>query len=338
LVREVGPNLEANIGRPAVLLELDPEAGHIVSAELGVDFLSLTCMDFTPNTVWQNREPFDPQQDQQTILDRLLELLRQAVERGSERFGRVLGIAIGVPGLVDETGDTLLFAPNLGWKNVALRQMVREQFDDVPVYMDNEANMATLGEYFFGAAQGYDEVLYLTAGAGLGGGIVQGSSLLRGKTGVAGEFGHMTMDPEGELCNCGNQGCWETQVSQPALLRYIRRGIENGRSSVVSTMIDGDLDQLTIEMVVEAARAGDAVAQGALETMGRHLGIGVASLVNALNPDLVVLGGILSLAGEFLLPIAQAEVDRRALSYNAAATQIVLAQYGLVQIQGTSVE
>jgi predicted NBD/HSP70 family sugar kinase len=135
----------------------------------------------------------------------------------------------------------------------------------------------------------------------------------------------MTMDPEGEPCNCGNRGCWETLVSQPALVRHIRRAIERGRPSVLS---DGNPERWTLPVVTEAARAGDAVALEAFETIGHHLGIGIASLVNALNPELVVFGGILSLAWEFLLPAVTEEMQRRALRWNREATQVVLARHG----------
>jgi len=163
---------------------------------------------------------------------------------------------------------------------------------------------------------------------GLGGGIVRGGQLCNGATGFAGEFGHMTMDPAGEPCNCGNRGCWETQVSQSAAFRAIRRAIDQGRASRLSDMTGGDLDRLTIPMAVEAARAGDALVLETFETVGRYLGIGIASLMNALNPGLVVFGGILSLAGEFLLPAVHQELERRALRWNQAAAQVVLARHG----------
>jgi glucokinase len=139
----------------------------------------------------------------------------------------------------------------------------------------------------------------------------------------------MTMDPEGELCNCGNRGCWETQVNQPALFRYIRQAIGAGQDGQLSEMTAGDLDQLTVPLVVDAARTGDAVALEALDQIGHYLGIGIASLVNALNPELVVFGGALSPAWEFLQPGVNEELEGRALSWNREATQVVLARHGL---------
>jgi predicted NBD/HSP70 family sugar kinase len=170
--------------------------------------------------------------------------------------------------------------------------------------------------------------LYISAtGVGLGGGIVHDGRVFSGVTGFGAEFGHMTMDPDGEICKCGNQGCWETQVSQQALFRHIWRRIDQGEVSKLSELTGGRRDSLTVPLIVEAARAGDAVALDALETIGHHLGIGIASLVNALNPELVIFGGTLSLAGEFLMPVIEKEVERRALKWNREATRLVLAHH-----------
>jgi predicted NBD/HSP70 family sugar kinase len=148
-----------------------------------------------------------------------------------------------------------------------------------------------------------------------------------GVAGVGAEFGHMTMDPNGELCSCGNYGCWETQVSQRALFHHIRKSFEQGERGTLYEMTNNG-QPLTVPVIVDAARTGDAVAQAAFERIGRDLGIGIASLVNALNPELVVFGGVLSLGGEFLMPAVVEEIERRALRWNREATDVVLAQHG----------
>jgi glucokinase-like ROK family protein len=310
-----------------VLLTLNPVAGYILSAEIGVDFLSVICTDFAPETIWRHTAAINPDMGQQVIFDHLLALLREGLSHGCESCDSLLGVSVGVPGLVDHPSGMLLFAPNLRWENVPLGAWLQEFFD-APVIIDNEANLAALGEHYFGAAQGYEEVLYISAGVGLGGGIVHGGRIYTGVTGFGAEFGHITMDSEGELCNCGNRGCWETQVSQRALFRYLRRGVGRGQKSLLSEMTEGNLGRLTVPIVVESARAGDALSLEALHVVGTHLGIGIASLVNALNPQLVVFGGILSLAGEFLLPVVEDELRRRSLRWNRNATQIALARHG----------
>jgi glucokinase-like ROK family protein len=325
-VREVG--LESGgVGRRAMLLRLNPAAGCIVSGEIGVDFISAIAADFAAKVVWRDQTGIDPDMGQDAIAEQSAALLRRAMDQGLSSCRALLGVAVGVPGLVDQATGMLLFAPNLGWKNVPVRTILQQKFD-APVFVDNEANLAALGEHYFGAAQGYQEVLYISAGVGLGGGVVHDGQVCRGVTGVAGELGHMTMNPDGELCNCGNQGCWETLVSQRALFRRVRRAIDAGHTSQLPKAVNDDFGRLTVPLIVDAARAGDAVAREALDGVGHSLGIGIASLVNALNPELVVFGGILSLAWQFLRPAVTEEMQRRALRWNREATQVVLAQHG----------
>ncbi|MGQ9849079.1 MAG: ROK family protein [Aggregatilineaceae bacterium] len=329
-VHETGLS-SSGVGRPSTLLELNPRAGYIVSGELGVDFISVICANFGGEVFWQIKDNTTDIQGQDAIIERTLALLRQAVQEGANACadcGSLLGIAVGVPGLVEQATGTLLFAPNLRWQDVPVRAILAQAFPGVPLFVDNEANLAALGEHLFGVARGYNEIVYLSAGVGVGGAVVRNGQLVRGTTGFASEFGHMTLDPNGLLCNCGNRGCWETLVSQSAVYRLVREAIESGQPSQLVTMTGGALDRLSLPLIVEAAYAGDAVAQTAFETVGRYLGIGIASLINAFNPDLVVLGGILSLAGDLLLPVIRAEVAQRALRWNAAATQIQLAQHG----------
>jgi len=329
-VREVGfekPESGRGAGRLAMLLSLNPEAGYIVSMEIGVDYLMAICTNFAPKTIWQYKEDIDPDMGQQVIFDRLLALLYQGLSIGSENSKNLLGVAIGVPGLVDQTSGTLLFAPNLRWENVPIRTKLQGLIE-APLVVDNEAKLAAQGEHYFGAARGYNEVLYLSAGVGLGGGIVHDGKVFSGVTGFGSEFGHMTMDPEGEICNCGNRGCWETQVSQRSLFRHLRRAAGQGNETILTDMTGGNLGALTVPMVVEAARQNDRLALQALEVLGYHLGIGIASLVNALNPELVVFGGILSLASDYLLPVVENEVQQRALRWNREAIEVVVASHG----------
>jgi len=326
-VRETG--LESvGTGRPAIMLELNPNAGIMVGVEIGVDFISVLCTDFAIRAIWNHKETTYPEMGHQAILNRTLALIRKAIKKGQKLTDNMLGIAVGVPGLVDQRDGAVLFAPNLDWQNIPLRATLQASFN-THVFVNNEANLAALGEYYFGAAQACHEMLYVSAGVGLGGGIIYDGHLFNGSTGFAGEFGHMTMDPDGERCNCGNRGCWETQASQSALFRYIDQAIRQNKASILIDKTNNDLTQLTVPLVVEAAQQDDAVALEALTRVGHHLGIGLASLVNALNPEMIVFGGILSLAGSFLLPVIDQELEQRALRWNESAAKVVLSQHGM---------
>jgi len=170
-VREVGlepAGQGRGAGRLAMMLTLDPQAGYIVSCEIGVDNIFVICTNFAPEIIWQRQEMIPTDMGQQQIIDRVLALLHQAASIGSESCRSFLGISVGVPGLVDQNSGVLLFAPNLNWHDVPLRQIIQDEFN-APVLIDNEASNAALGEFYFGAAKGYEEVLYISAGVGLGG-------------------------------------------------------------------------------------------------------------------------------------------------------------------------
>ena len=327
LVVETGLG-STRIGRPSVQLTLNPKAGFLVSIEVGVNFISVIAADFAPHIIYKLNKSIDPNQDQQEIIEQVLVLLKHVISENQQMYGRLLGVAVGVPGLVDFAKGVVLIAPNLHWSDVQLVEILRENVS-APVLLDNEANLAALGEVHFGAARGYGEVLYISAGMGLGGGIVFNGTVMRGVTGFAGEFGHMTIDAEGALCGCGNRGCWETQASQRALFGVIRTAAASGQKTLLTDLARGNLNNLSMDHVVEAAKAGDELCLQALRRIGSSLGIGIASLTNAFNPELVVVGGPLSLAWEWLEPEIHGEVRRRALGWHQTAARIVPARHGV---------
>ncbi len=326
-VREIGLSSTA-IGRPSMELELNPEAGYIIGAEIGVDFVSVILTNFCAELVWRAHEDTTALKgEQQAVLDCNAGLIRDAVAQVTQRGGDLLGLGLGVPGLVDVDTGRLLFAPNLRWTDVPLHDILEEQFHFL-VHVDNEANLAALGESYFGAGRDANFVLFVSSGVGLGGGIVYHKQILQGANGLAGEIGHMTMDPDGPLCNCGNTGCWETLVSQGAVFQRVIQMAAGGRETLLTERSRGAPARLTIPMVVQAAGEGDAVALEALSETGRYLGIGIANLINAFNPELVVFGGILSKAQEYLLPVMQAEVKKRALLWSQRNTRLAIARHG----------
>lgn len=324
-VHEVGFDV-TSAGRPAMLLDLNPAGGVIISCELGVDFISVIATNFAANVVWRHRAEIPQTHTQQVAIAHLLELLEKAIAISCDAYGRLLGMAVGVPGLVDQGSGTLFFAPNLDWKDIPLGQILRTTFN-VPVFIDNEANLAALGEHYFGAIQNHNEVLYVSVGIGLGGGIIRDGQLFNGATGFAGEFGHIVLDPNGKQCKCGNRGCWETFVNPAALFDYLHQALDQGPESLLTQHL-AQPEHLTIAQVAQAAQAGDAVARSALGKIGYYLGLGIASLVNALNPDLVVLGGPLGQAGEQLLPEINRVLANRVLHWRRQATPVILAQHG----------
>jgi len=315
------------VGRPGMQLELNSAGGFAVGIELGVDFISLVVTDFIANVLWRRRLPSDPAEGQEAILERAYQMTESALAEGSARGLRPLGIGLGVPGLVDLRLGELRIAPNLGWKNIPIRQIWKERFN-LPVFVENDAKASALGEYYFGVARGQDNFIYLHAGLGLGSGIMIDGKLFRGSRGYASEVGHMIIDPNGEQCGCGKRGCWETLVGPRAVIRRFRQTLRQGVPSTVLHLAENDLDNVTFDKVANAALAGDTAALAAMREVGSNLGFGIANLVNIFNPQMVVLGGELAYAGEILLPEIQRVVTANSMSIPAEDLIIAVSAYG----------
>ena len=326
LVREIGLQ-PSERGRPGMLLELNPDGGCAVGVEIGVDFVSVVLTDFIAHVLWRECVASDPQDEQDIIIGRAADIIQKALSIGQDRGLRHLGIGVGVHGLVDIRQGSLVFAPNLSWCDVPFRQMWTQRFD-LPVFVENEANAAALGEYYFGIARNVQNLIYLSAGVGLGGGIIIKGRLFRGSSGYAGEVGHMTVDPNGELCGCGKRGCWETVVGPCAIVRRVKEALESGGESQIGTLVENDLSRIDVDVVVQAAQAGDPIAQTALEEVGVQLGIGISNLVNTFNPEMVVLGGALSLASPFLLPLIEETVREHALEQPREIVEVAASAHG----------
>ncbi|MEV7227151.1 MULTISPECIES: ROK family glucokinase [Polymorphospora] len=225
---------------------------------------------------------------------------------------QVKAVGIGAAGWIDATGSTVLFAPNIAWRDEPLRDYVSAAVG-LPVTVENDANVAAWAEFRFGAARDADDsMVMLTIGTGVGGGIVIGGGLLRGAHGIAGELGHMLAVPGGHPCGCGRLGCIEQYGSGNALVRFARAGAhqEPDQAAGLLELAGGDVRSITGPMVTAAARAGDPVSRAAFAQIGHWLGISLADLVQILDPQVLVVGGGVIEAGELLLgPLNQSYVD-----------------------------
>lgn len=326
LVRETDL-IQPATGRPGRLLELNPQGGCALGIEINVDYMSIALTDFTANILWRRRLPSNPENPHSVILDQAEGLIQEALNAGSRFSLRFLGIGVGVPGLVDLRSGDVKIAPNLKWYDLPIRAPLASRFD-MPVYVENEANAAALGEYYFGVARQVENFIYLSAGIGLGSGIMIDGKLFRGSQGYASEVGHMTFDVNGELCGCGKHGCWETFVGPRAVERRVRNTLREGAESYLLELAGGKLDCINFEFVVQAAQKGDPVALAALHEVGYYLGLGVANLVNAFNPEMIVLGGALNLASPILLPVMEQTMFENALATNCEKVKIAASAHG----------
>lgn len=217
-------------------------------------------------------------------------------------------VGVAAAGFVDSAGERVRFAPHLPWQGEPLRDLLEARLG-CPVALDNDANCAARAEAHHGAARGASSALMITMGTGIGGAVLLDGVVLRGANGMAGEFGHMQVVPDGRACECGRSGCWEQYSSGNALVRTARTLVAE-QPSVLQEMSDGNLERITGPMVTAAAEEGDLVARRAFASVGDWLGVGTANLVAALDPGLVVVGGGVSAAGDRLLEPARAALQR----------------------------
>ncbi|MEX2180819.1 MAG: ROK family protein [Gemmatimonadaceae bacterium] len=260
------------------------------------------------------------------VVARIVEQIERVIADTSAATGAnrsdFLGVGIGSPGPLDRERGIVIITPNLGWRNFPLRDRVQAAVR-LPATLDNDANCATLGEWWLGAAKGARHVVGLTIGTGIGGGLILDGRLYHGASDVAGELGHSTIDSTGRRCKCGNYGCLEAYASGPAIAERAREALAGGEPSAMPALVGGDLTRLTAATVYEAATAGDRLALEVVRETARLLGAGVANLVNIFNPEVVVLAGGVTQAGDALFEPIRAEVRRRAFKPAVDACRIV---------------
>ena len=258
------------------------------------------------------------------VLERLVCLAESAIAatRREAPDAEILGVGVGAPGPLDTKRGIVLLTPNLGWVNLPLRQIIHERLG-LPAWLDNDANCAVLGEWWVGAARGAKTAIGITIGTGIGGGLILDGKLYHGASDVAGEIGHTTIDTEGRRCKCGNYGCLEAYASGPNIALRAVEEIEAGAVSRLASLVGGDLTKITAQTVYQAAADGDDLALEVVNDTAKFLGVGIGNLLNVFNPEVVVVCGGVTLAGDHLFVPLQREVARRAFKPAVAACRIV---------------
>lgn len=243
-----------------------------------------------------------PASDANAIIDASVDLINELSGEAGDNDGERLPVGVACAGYIDKSGSEVLFAPNIAWRHEPLRERLSER-TGLAVVIENDANAAAYGEFLHGGGSEAEDMVLITLGTGVGGGIVLGGNVLRGHHGVGAEVGHMRVVPGGHRCGCGNRGCWEVYASGSALVREARELVRSTSpyGAQLRDMCGGDADKLTGRHVTEAAVAGDPAATELLGEVGRWAGEGMASLAAILDPELFVIGGGVADAGELVL-------------------------------------
>lgn len=304
-----------------------PDSHFIIGVDLGGTNVVVSAMSLDGSRLFGAlSEPTLAVEGAEAVVARMARMVNATIETTMKDAGvarsAFIGVGIGAPGTVDREKGLVLAAPNLKWYDFPLIKRMTA-LTGLPVRIDNDANCATYGEWWLGAARGGVNVIGVTIGTGVGGGIIIDRHVYHGSSDAAGEIGHITIDLNGRRCGCGNYGCLEAYASGSAIAERAREALHNDESSVLPTLVGGDLSRITAAVVYKAAGEGDALALEIVRDTARYLGAGLANLLNVFNPDVVVIAGGVTQAGEALFGPLRTEVRRRAFKSVSDRCQIV---------------
>lgn len=295
---------------------------YVIGIDLGGTKISCALADLEGQVISQNTVPTNAQEGEIPVLNRIIQCVQTVLSNGDITIDKVRAIGIGSPGPLDAKTGVIITTPNLPFKNFNLVSPLKEKFG-VPVYLDNDANVAAIGEFMFGAAKGTENMIYFTVSTGVGGGAVLNGKVYRGNTSNALEIGHMTVLPDGPRCNCGNIGCLEAVASGTAIGK---RGKEAVESKVETSL--RNYENVTSYEVFKEAKAGDKVAQDIVDSCLNYLGIGVANAIAIFDPEMVIIGGGVSKVGSVVFDKVQEVVNKRCFKSMADACKILPAGLG----------
>ena len=328
LIEDAGAG-EARIGRRSSLLRIHSKIGNILAVRLARHTIQgmITDLDMHEKVIQTASSSFLSNPFDASVPD-LLDLIETLITKSGVDRQTILGIGISAPGPLDAERGTLIAPPNFpGWESFPIRKTIEEK-TGFSTFLDNDANSAALAEKWFGAGRNLDNFVFILVEDGVGGGIVINGDIYRGQHDIAGEIGHTTIDRNGALCPCGNTGCLELYASPHVAVDQVRKALKAGRKSLVSDWIENDLNRISFELVAQAALQNDEISREAITGIAQALGVASVNLINAFDPQAVILGGKISLAGDLILPIIQDYVNRRAISRREQNMQVLMSELG----------
>jgi len=330
VIREAAPR-NSQGGRPPIILEINAQRGHVLGIDMGASHLGIVLSDFSAQVIDEIEVPFGIADGPEAAISKTDQILHDLLHKNSLSLKDISAIGTGVPGPIFTESGVVLSPPLMpGWDGFPIQATLAEKWD-LPVSLNNDAELGVLGEWAYGVGRGESHLAYIKVGTGIGAGLLLNGQIYRGSTGSAGEIGHLTLEENGPLCACGNTGCLEALAGGRAIAQQAQAAVRAGQRTLLSSM--GPLDGLTARDVAAAARRGDLVSQKIIETAGRYLGVAIAGLVNLFNPRVIVVGGGVAQIGDLLLQPIRDTVARRSLQ---ASARIVKINAALLRRRSTS--
>ena len=303
-------------GRKPVMLELNTKGFNTVGVFIGSKYIDISISDLGANIIDTTFSEINDSMTSEEVIAKVIGGIKKVMKKANKK---ILGIGVGVHGLVRSKEGVSVLAPNLGWENVRINDLLESEFK-LPVFVDNDVKTMTLGEKWFGAGRDADDFVMLYTGYGIGASLVTNGQIYRGALNYACEIGHTTIEAEGPLCSCGNRGCFQMLASEFALLQQIK---ENGYDK---KYFDGE--KIDVEEVIDKALAGNEDLMALLKKQAYYIGVGLANIINTFNPSMIILNGFIIKTGGILMPEILKQVQLRSLKYMQSEVNIIFSPLG----------
>lgn len=325
-VQDVGKG-ESSGGKRPELLELVPDSKYIIGVGVGRSKTNVLMMNLAGEVFIREIMETGGTAVPEVWISRLIQVIENVIRESGLSRKQILGMGIGMPGILDEKSGKVLFSPDFKWENVDMLTPIRERFK-MDITIENANRALAMGEYYFGAGVDSRNFLVVNLGHGIGSAIMREGEFYRGSSGSSGEIGHIILEKNGPKCNCGNLGCLEAIASGNAIARDAKIAVLEGNATKIMELVNEDINRIEAKTVFEAARLGDRLAIQITERAMQYIGIGLANYINLLDPDLIILFGGLTNAGDIFLKKVKEVLRERQMKFAGRQVKLVISQMG----------
>ncbi|UCD36766.1 MAG: ROK family protein, partial [Fidelibacterota bacterium] len=316
-------------GRRPTILKFNGANSFVIGIDLGTTNIYGILADLNAEIIAERRIPTEIDRGSKDILNRTAEIINDLCQRPEVEGKRIFGVGMAVAGLINRRKNIVEFSPDFHWRDVDIKGTIGTGCE-LPILFDNVTRMMAMGELLYGIGTKYRDFIFINVGYGIGAGVVINREPLYGSFGMAGEFGHITLDKASKIqCDCGNYGCLEALASGHGIAIAARKALKDGADSILKEQCNGDLSKITAKMVADAAKSGESFSRNIFNEAAEYLGIGVATLVNLFSPHAIIIGGGVAQAGDILFDTVRKTVSARSIKNISREVDILPATFGM---------